>query len=185
MSDNKKSVSKGTSSPSAAPSGPPLPSSSGAWFGNRTQIIQKDADFVRAHADFLRARAEQSHAMRELIDSRIGLAKTMAKLTALGEIVEHEFRLGCRERNHELRLATINQETEALAAQIALAEVQAKLATLAPHGTPPVATATTPDSYGLTPDEIEELLQALPEISPDTLHTLSLMLKGRLKEKSR
>jgi hypothetical protein len=131
----------------------------------------------------LHARAEQSHAMRELIDSRIGLAKTMAKLSALGEIVEHEFRLGCRERNHELRLATINQETETLTAQIALAEVQAKLASLAPHGTPPVATAT-PGSNGLTPDEIEELLQALPEISPDTMHTLSLMLKGRLKEKS-
>ena len=165
-----------------ATSTPPMPSSSGAWLGKRITILRKDADFVRVHADYLRARRDQSDAMRDLIDSRISVAKTMAKLAALSEIVEHEYRLGHREREHELHLLDIQHQTEAVTAHIALAEVQARLAAISPHA--PALPTPTPAAGGLAPSEIEEILQALPEISPETLHTLSLMLKGRLKEKS-
>lgn len=179
---NKPIIKRADRLPAPAPSAPPLPSSSGAWLGTRTTILGKDAAFVRAHADFLRARCEQSDAMQQLIQSRLGVAKTMAKLAALGEIVEHEYRLGRRERDHELRLLDIKHETDATNLQILLAEAQSRLDAYAPHGSPPPR--DTPQDTGLAPDEIEEILQALPEISPETLHTLSLMLKGRLKEKS-
>lgn len=182
MSGSSKIVTKRMNAVAApAPSTPPMPSSSGAWLGKRTTILRKDADFVRVHADYLRARCDQSDAMRELIDSRIGVAKTMAKLAALSEIVEHEYRLGHREREHELHLFDIHHQTEAVTAHIALAEVQARLAAISPHAP---ALPTPAAGGGLSPDEIEEILQVLPEISPETLHTLSLMLKGRLKEKS-
>ena len=175
-----KNPANAITTPSSSP--PAMPSSSGAWIGTRTTILRKDADFVHVHADYLRARREQSDAMRDLIESRLGVAKTMAKLASLGEIVEHEYRLGHRDREHELHLLDIHHQTEAVTAHIALAEVQARLAAISPHA-PALPTPTT-GAGGLSPSEIEEILQALPEISPETLHTLSLMLKGRLKEKS-
>jgi hypothetical protein len=165
-----------------AVSTPPLPSSSGKWLGTRTTIMGHDATYVRAHADFLRARGEQSDAMRQLIESRLAVAKVMAKLATLQEIVEHEYGMGRAERQHERHLLGIQHEAEAVNAQIILAEAQARLATFAPYGQPPPREPPLPT--GLSPDEVEELLHTIPELSPETLHTLSLLLKGRLKEKT-
>lgn len=180
---DKKLVRRGDLPGASVSALPSLPASSGKRLGSRTKILAHDAIFVRTHADFLRARAEQSDAMRQLIESRIGVARVMAKLATLGEIAEHEVEVGRAERQHERRLLAIKHETEEVAARTILAQAQAQLAEYAPHGDMPSG-ATAARSLGLSPEEVEELLQTIPELSPETLHTLSLLLKGRLKEKN-
>jgi hypothetical protein len=71
-----------------------LPSSSGAWFGSRTYITKKDAEFVEAHARLLKARADQCEALGTLLDKRTELAAKIADLHNV--LAEHQ-----RVRDHE------------------------------------------------------------------------------------
>lgn len=152
---------------------PDLPSSSGTWLGSRTHILEKDAHFVRAHADFLDARMTQANSLFELIAARMRLFRLMAELAALPE--------ACRRlEEHKLRMLTLKNEADATEAAIVLAEARSRLAQVM-GGQKQAAPAANDGFLGL--EEIEELLQTLPEIAPETLQTLSLMLKGRMKEK--
>ena len=65
-----------------------LPSSSGAWFGSRTYITKKDAEFVEAHARLLKARADQCEALGTLLDKRTELAAKIADLHNV--LAEHQ-----------------------------------------------------------------------------------------------
>lgn len=151
---------------------PDMPDRSGAWLGTREYILRRDAEFVRAHADYLVARGEQADAMHGLISARMRLGRLMAEMAALPE--------ACRRiEEHKLRMLVLRNEAEATEAAIILAEARSRLSQSMKG-----AQASVPTGDGsLSIDEIEELLQALPEISPETMQTLSLMLKGRMKEK--
>lgn len=152
---------------------PDLPSSSGAWFGARTQILEKDARFIRAHSDVLDAQASRTNTLFELMAARMRLFRLMAELAALPE--------ACRRlEEHRLRMLALKNEAEATEAAIVLAEARSRLSQVM-GGQKQAAPAANDGFLGL--EEIEELLQTLPEIAPETLQTLSLMLKGRMKEK--
>jgi hypothetical protein len=82
-----------------------LPSSSGAWFGSRTHVAKKDADFVEAHTRLLKARGEQCDALDTLVKKRIALG---VKITDLHNILaehqrvrDHERWQAARKRQHE------------------------------------------------------------------------------------
>jgi hypothetical protein len=84
----------------------------------------------------------------------------------------------------------LEHERDELDAQAALVRAKQRLADLQP--TPPEPTpepvsepppVPEPPPAGLTPHEVEDVLAALPEISPETLKTISLMLAGLQKEK--
>jgi hypothetical protein len=163
-----------------------LPSSSGSLSLSRTTVARKDTEFVRQHAARIEAQIAQSDAMTALVESRARLALAMARLSVLPEIAEHEYRIGRREREHEHRLLEIKCLTAEAEAQVILAKARSRLTQFEPPAMPPRPEAEPsqpPQPAALSADEIEELLQALPEIAPETLHTISLLVKGRLKEK--
>lgn len=142
-------------------------------FKTPEEIAHRDADYCEAHARFLRARGAQTDALHDLITARTRVARVMVELAALPEVCR-------REQEHKLRMLTLKNEAEATEAAIILAEARNRFAQAA-AGKPQVTAPATDSSLSL--DEVEELLQTLPEIAPETLQTLSLMLKGRMKEK--
>jgi len=169
------------------PSMPSLPSSSGAWLGTRNTILRKDTAFVELHAAYLNARRAQSDAMTGLVESRIKAALTMAKLTALPEIAEHEYRLGRLDRAHEMRIRSLSAERKESDAEAALLEAKQRVASLIPEPPKPPApppAAPTPAAKGLTPLEVKMVAQRLPEIKRETIETLCMMLSGLLAEKN-
>lgn len=167
---------------SARPSLPSLPASSGSCFGSRSAIMRKDTEFVRQHAEYLQARTSQSNAMRELVDSRLSLATTIAKLSALPEIAEHEYLKGRADRDYEIRMLHLMHQTGIADAEARLMQAQQYLASLRPEPPRPTTTAT---AQGLTPSDVEQIAQQLPELKPETVRTLSLMLAGWLAEKNK
>lgn len=167
---------------SEPPSLPMLPGSSGAVFGTRTDIARKDSEFVKAHAELIRARTEQSDAMRGLVESRVALAATLARLASIGELTQYDYARGRLDRTHELRMLALRCETDQLHAEVKLIEARQAITRLTPTPAPPAAPPPAPPP-GLSPDEVDELLASLPEISAETRHTLALLLKGYLKEK--
>ena len=169
---------------SARPSLPSLPATSGAWLGTRVTIMRKDAEFVRQHTEYLQARTSQSNAMRELVDSRLSLATTIAKLSTLPEITEHEYLKGRADRTYEMRMLTLRQQTGIADAEATLVQAQQYLASLRPQPTQPTS-PPAPAPQGLTPSDVEQIAQQLPELKPETVRTLSLMLAGWLAEKNK
>jgi hypothetical protein len=113
MSDDKKlPVARPTTAVSRTPIGDlptTLPSSSGAWFGSRTYLTKKDADFIEAHTRLLKARAGQCDALSTLIDKRIELA---AKIADLHNVLEEQQRV----RDHERWQADRKREHERMQA---------------------------------------------------------------------
>lgn len=174
------------------PSMPALPCSSGAWLGSRKRIITKDREFIEAHTEYLKARTTQSNAMTELIESRVTAALTMAKLSALPEIAQHEYDRGRALRQseaiqwtHAARVASLEHERAEINAQVDLLRAKQRLADLEPKppAPPEPAPAPPPAPPGLSPSDVEDVLSALPEIAPETLKTISRLLVGLLKEK--
>ncbi len=167
---------------SARPSLPSLPATSGAWLGTRVTIMRKDAEFVRQHTEYLQARTSQSNAMRELVDSRLSLATTIAKLSALPEIAEHEYLKGRADRAYEMCVLTLRHQTGIADAEATLVQAQQYLASLRPQPTQPTS-PPAPAPQGLTPAEVNEVIAALDDISPEVKKTISYILMARMQEK--
>lgn len=149
---------------------PDLPTSSGAWFGTRTHILEQDATFVRAHADYLTARAEQTDALRELLVARMRVARLMAELVSLPETCR-------RERDHAMRMLTLQNEAEATEAAIVLAEARSRLShTLGGN-------ASTSTDGSLSIDDVETTLSQFPEIDADNIGKISILLRALAREK--
>jgi hypothetical protein len=100
-----------------------LPSTSGAWFGSRTYVTTKDAQFVEAHTRLLIARGKQCDALDELIEKRIALGAKIADLhnvlAAHQRVRDHERWHAERKRQHDRTqadyddlLAVTRNETE-------------------------------------------------------------------------
>ncbi len=163
------------------PSLPALPSSSGAIWGSRERLLRKDTEFVQQSAKFLQARTAQSDAMTSLVESRLRLATTIAKLSALPEIAIHEYELGRRERAHELAMRDLAQQTERTTAEAVLLQTQQALASLTPQ-TPPPQTPP-PTTASLSVSDVEKVAQNMPELKPETIQSLVWALNGLLGEK--
>lgn len=151
---------------------PDLPTSSGAWFGTRTQILEKDAAFVRAHADYLTARTEQTSALFDLLAARIRVARLMTELAALPEMCRHE-------REHALRVLAMRNEIEVTEAAIILAEARGRLAQMMGGASPTSNTNTT-----LSIDDVESVLTQFPELEADNIGRISMLLRALMREKT-
>lgn len=161
-----------------------LPSSSGAWFGTKSRIMRKDGEFIRQHADLLAAKTTQATQMRALIDARIDLALKYAELASLPDLIDHQYAKGHRERAHELRMMDIAHQTAETAAKTELAAALVRLAQFMPG---PSGSATAPPAAGagLTPNEVRKAAEMMPEMKPEAIETLMVMLSGMLAEKSK
>lgn len=162
------------------PSLPALPSSSGAIWGSRERLLRKDTDFVQQSAKYLQARIAQSDAMTGLVESRLKLATTIARLSALPEIALHEYELGRRERAHELTMRDLAQQTDRTTAEVVLLQTQQALASLSPQMPPSMAQQS---SASLSISDVEKVAQNMPEIKPETIQSLVWALNGMLGEK--
>lgn len=156
-----------------------LPADGGAWFGTRTMVLRKNATFVRTHADYLDARAAQARSAQAYVDACHELARSIARLDWLPEILEADYLRGKLERAHEIEMQRIAYATAEAHARVALLEaLQA-----ADRFLPAQHASAPPSQPGLSPDEVEEIIASLPEASDELRRTISLLLKGRLKEK--
>jgi hypothetical protein len=160
-----------------------LPADSGAWWGSPTTILKKNAAFVRAHADYLDARTTQARSGQAYVDACHELARSIARLDWLPDVLEADYLRGKLDRAHEIQMLRIAHATAEAEARITLARTEHYLASLR-HG-PEAASSphSPPQPAGLTPDEVEEIIASLPEASDELRRTISLLLKGRLKEK--
>ncbi len=159
------------------PSLPALPSSSGAIFGTSKTLLRKDTEFVQQSAAYLQARTAQSDAMTGLVESRLRLATTIARLSALPEIAIHEYELGRRERQHEAIMRDLAQQTERTTAEAVLLQTQQALASVTP---PPIPQQ---NSASLSVTDVEKVAQNMPELKPETIQSLVWALNGLLGEK--
>lgn len=161
-----------------------LPADGGAWFGTRTTVLKKNANFVREHAAYLDARAVQARSAQTYVDACHELARSIARLDWLPEVLEADYLRGKLERAHEIEMARIAHATAEAQARINLARADHYLASLRDGPEPtPSSQASTQQPAALTPDEVEEIIASLPEASDELRRTISLLLKGRLKEK--
>lgn len=162
---------------------PRLPASSGAIFGN---VLKKDTAYVEQHVDFLRARSAQAAAMTDLINKRHDLALAIARLGALHEIAEHEYRLGRADRDHDRKIQAIRHELLELQEIMTLVTARKTLESMtAPPPAPPAAVPPpAPAPPSLSVDDVERVASAIPELADGgTLETLLRALKGILAEK--
>jgi hypothetical protein len=160
-----------------------LPADGGAWWGTPTTIQKKNAQFVRAHADYLDARATQARSAQAYIDGCYELARSIARLDWLPEVLEDDYLRGKLDRAHAIEMARIGHATAEAQARLQLLEaLEREQRFQAPPQQQPTAFAPM-QSPGLSPDEVEEIIASLPEASEEMRRTISLLLKGRLKEK--
>ena len=157
------------------------PFEAGRYERNRRQVA--------AHADYLRARADQADACVALIKKRRELLLEIASLQDLPEEIAHRRELGRLNRLNELRLIQLQHELAQTDARIAVAGAQLRLVQLLPVPVPvvppaPAPPAPPPPPAGLTPADVRKVLQAMPEIRPEAIETLVLMLSGVLAEKN-
>ena len=115
---------------------PALPYSSGA-VGTRRRIMRKDTEYVEQHAAYLQARSNQSNAMRDLVESRVRLAVSLTKLSAIPEICAAEYWKGRRERARDLLVTDLQCQEEELRAKAAVAAAHQALEAYDPPPPPP------------------------------------------------
>jgi hypothetical protein len=163
---------------------PSLPASSGKVWGSRTTIMEADARFVRAHGEYLEARTEQTQQMKMLVDARIGLALKIAELAILPELAKHEYEKGRRDRAYDVAMQELTHQTAEVNARINFVRAQQHLASLNPDPEPrPSAPPPPPAPAGLDPREVEAVLQRFPDIKPESIEPIVMMLRGILAEK--
>jgi hypothetical protein len=166
---------------------PALPSSSGAVWGTTTRILRKDAEFIRQHADVLAAKTTQAQNFKALVTERIAVALKLAELATLPELIEHEWQKGVRDREHVLTMQQIAHQTLETQAMVGLADAQRQLAQYHPAPEPPTPAAAPAAAAprGLTPADIKAAAQRLPELQPESIETLCIILSGLLAEKNK
>ena len=163
------------------PSLPSMPTGGGFAFTEMGQL-RKDAQYLGLYGAKLRALGDNAVAMRELVEKRDALALAIANLHSLPERCAHQYEMGRLSRHNELELARLNYEHDQLQAKIRNAAAQMQLLQYLPipeRSEPPAPPAPT----GLTPDDVRKALQMMPEVKPEAIETLVLLLSGVMAEK--
>ena len=162
-------------------------SSAGGFALSRRHRQEMDARFNRAQAENLRAQADVYRAAGEFSDAKFDLAVILSRWQTLPDVIAHMERKGFMERANELAVLAVELDMRLIKAQTGRAAALQDLQAYQPEPPPPPAQAPAPappSPTGLSPAEIEDLVRAsLPEVTPDTLRTLTLLLQGRLAEK--
>jgi hypothetical protein len=177
----------GTRLPAAPPPRPSIPSMPTGGGVALTQMgqLRKDGQYLTLYSAKLRALADNAVAMRELVEKRDALAMAIANLHSLPERCAHQYEMGRLSRHNELELARLNAEHDQLQAKIRNAAAQMQLAQYLPIAVrdepPPSAPARAP--AGLTPADVRSALQQYPDIKPEAIEPLIMMLTGILAEK--
>jgi len=166
------------------PSLPSLPAGN-ARFGTQVSVYQRNTRAVAASADYMRARADQAAACMELVLKREELALAIARLAWLPERCAHEYEKGRLSRLSELRILKLQHERDEIDAQIAVAAAKLQLAQYQPQPETPSAPPPAPAPMGLTPADVQKAAQMMPELKPESIETLLLMLGGLLAEKTK
>lgn len=167
---------------------PAMPASSGsAWpWDSPIATLKKDRAYVDEHADFLRSRAAQASAMTQLVDRRYELALAIARLGALQEIADHEYRMGRADRDHARKMQALTHASVELHREMELLAARQQYERLNTPPPPPQSPPASPPPPppGLAVEDVELVAAAMPELAEGgTLETLIRALRGRLMEK--
>jgi ParB-like chromosome segregation protein Spo0J len=122
--------------------------------------------------------------MGALMDSRVALARALAKLDQLPDIVADDYERGRHEREHQLRLLKLQSATQEVQARTVLLQAEQLLASLQPAASATTQTASA-RSPGLTPADVQQVVQQLPEISAETAGVLTRLLEGLLADRGK
>lgn len=158
-----------------------LPAEPDGFFA--TQRLRKQAAFVREHAQWLEARTTQVRSAQAYVDACHELARSIARVDWLPEVLEADYVRGKLDRAHEIVMQRIAHATAEAQARVNLVRAEHYLASLREGEPVPSLQPSQQQSAGLTPDEVEEIIASLPEASDELRRTISLLLKGRLREK--
>ena len=188
MTDKKQLVLPPGSSrlPATAPRPTPsLPSlfAGTATFGTVVGVYERNTRQVAASANYMRARADQAAACTELIQKREELAVAISRLSWLDLRCEHEFEKGKLSMHNELQCMKLEHELSQTNLQIQVAQARFSLAQYQPQpeAPPPPPPPPTPD--GLTPTEVEAVLQRFPDVKPELIEPIVMILRGMMAEK--
>jgi hypothetical protein len=155
----------------------------GSWWD--TRLLAKKARFVREHAAHLDARTVQARSAQAYVDACHELARSIARLDWLPEVLEADYQRGKLERAHEIEMARIAHATAQAHAQARLLEALHTAQRFLPEpssGAP--ASAQPTSTKGLSMAEVEMVAQRLPEMKRETIETLLMMLSGLIAEKN-
>ena len=167
------------------PSLPSLPTGN-ATLGPLHSVYDRNRRAVEASANYYRARADQALACVELLSAREKLLLQVARLRSLPEMATHQEEKGRLDRLNELRLIKLQHELDETNARIALAIATTQLASYTPQPPEPPqppAPPPSPPPTGLDPREVEAVLQRFPDIKPESIEPIIMMLRGVLAEK--
>ena len=153
------------------------------WFLSPAEALQKRAEFAREHGALLDARTQQAAAAERLATARFALGLAVARLGSLGDVIRDEYLLAASQRAHRQRIADLTAITESLRAQAAMLQEKHRRDALLPKPVPQPAAA--PSTHGLSIEELDELLRAMNDISPDLRTTLGDIFAARLDEKKK
>ena len=151
------------------------------FFGTRR--ARKRTDYVREFTALLDARAGQARSAAAYVDACHELARSMARLDWLPEVLEADYMRGKLQRAHEIEMDRIAHATTEAQARIGLWE-----AVRAAEGFNSALTlnnAQPSSAKGLTTTEVEMMAQRLPDMKPEMIDTLVMMLSGLLAEKNK
>jgi hypothetical protein len=165
---------------------PTLPSSAGGIAFSRRQRQEMDARFSRALSDNLRARTEATKAAADYSDARFDLAVRLSRWNTLDAVIAHEERKGFLSRSSELTVLALELETREINARISRDAAMLALSAYQPQPQqPPMPTAAPQPTapVGITPEEVEHVLQNFPDMKPEFITPIVMMLRAVLAEK--
>jgi len=192
MSDKKQLIIPPGSRLPAAPRStvPRVPelTSGNAVLGPERMRYDRNALTVAANTRLIEAKASQYAAFAVMVAKKEELMLALASYEDLPDKITHQRELGRMSRTAELRreelqyqLAEINLKIEVTAATMRLAETLP--IPQSPPAPPPPPPAPAP--MGLTPDDVQRVVEQFPDIKPETIGPLILALGGMLAEKKK
>lgn len=147
--------------------------------------FKSGARFVRQHADYLDARTTQARSAQAYINACHELARSIARLDWLPEVLESDYLRGKRNRAHEIEMDRMAHATAEAHARAGLLEALQTAERFRPAPQSDTGAQVAPAALkGLTTAEVEMVAQRLPEMKRETIETLLMMLSGLLAEKN-
>lgn len=151
------------------------------WSRKSIKALKKQTQRAEQANAYLRTRVIEAIAIRALAESRIRAGLAMTDLAALREICSAHFLKGRRQRASDVLVHDLECRAKETHARVSLAIAQRHEATFPPPE-PPASASPHRSADALSPEQVDEIVASLPEVSDATRATLLELLKGRLEE---
>jgi len=159
--------------------------SGNAVMGPERMRYDRNALTVAASTRFIEAKASQYAAFTGMVAKKEALVLALASYDDLPEKITHQRELGRISRTAELRREELQYQLAEINLKIEVAAANMRLAETLPIPQSPPASPPAPAPMGLTPADVQKAAQMMPELKPESIETLLLMLGGLLAEKTK